>query len=177
MKRLSFVICCLCVSLFGFAQSVSYANAVKISKMTSITEINGFMKSLGYQLSETYPEMKKDTAHTIVDVYWRYGACSEARRNYDGGSHYSWDTDYPSAGIRVQLCRTHNCVNNVEWLFISNRTYSNLLQQFKQSGWKLVAENVDSDGLLNYYRKEKQSNWINIRETDNCYYFFYCTGR
>lgn len=177
MKRLFLTICCFCVSLYGAAQSVSYANAVKISRMTSVTQINSFMKSLGYQLSETYPEMKKDVSHSVVDVFWKYGSCTEARRNYDGSDSFTWDADYPSAGFKVQFCKTHNCVYQIYWLFPSNRTYSNLILQLKQAGWKLVAEHIDSDGLSNFYRKEKQSNWIDIRESDDCYEFFYCTGR
>lgn len=120
------------------AQNFSYANLIKMTKISSLSEATSMMRQFGYKFSEN----NEHEGETFVQF-----VCSQ-NRNYK--VDVSFDKD--------------NSVASIIWYFTGYQNYTNMLAECKKNGWKFEKDEITSYSICSTYVKEGTDHEIDVDE-------------
>lgn len=151
MKRFLLSLVVLMVSLSMQAQSVSYDNMMKLSKMKTVSKIKSALRSWGYKLGQK--ERIED-----YDLYvWGFGTAE-----YDDDLEI-W-TSTRSNWAMLTYMKYDDGGGTLFFNYPSALTYSQLKSQLQANGRKVTEENTDEFGSNIEYEKAGTDNYVTLTE-------------
>lgn len=150
MKKLLITFFLVFTAINLFAQNVSYANAVQLANMTSVSDVSYTLRSWGYKLENT-------GSNEDYEYYeWGYGDV-----RYDSDIS---DWTYGNKTWALATLMKFSDGNIFYFNFPSSSTFEQVKSQVKANGWKISKEYQNETGFHILFEKDNVKDVVVLKE-------------